>query len=95
VQLLQILISRAIGLGCVARGAVTMVPNVGTKTFALDVPYRCATVSAGALVIPVPQLIVIGVTAVPRTRVRRRVDNPGFVPCPAGPSSSRSPDSRC
>jgi len=52
-----------IGLGYVARGAITMVPNVGTETFALDVPYRFATVSAGALVISVPQLIVIAVTA--------------------------------
>jgi branched-chain amino acid transport system permease protein len=53
-----------IGIGYVARGAVTMVPNVGTETFALDVPYRFATVRAGVLVISVPQLIVIIVTAV-------------------------------
>jgi branched-chain amino acid transport system permease protein len=53
-----------IGIGYVARGAVTMVPNVGTETFALDVPYRFATVRAGVLVIAVPQLIVIIVTAV-------------------------------
>jgi branched-chain amino acid transport system permease protein len=53
-----------IGIGYVARGAITMVPNVGTETFALDVPYRFASVSAGKLVISVPQLIVIGVTAV-------------------------------
>ena len=53
-----------IGLGYVMRGAVTMLPNVGTETFALDVPYRFATVNAGKLVISVPQVIVIGVTAV-------------------------------
>lgn len=53
-----------IGVGYVARGAVTMVPNVGTETFALDVPYRFATVAAGGIVLSVPQLIVIGVTAV-------------------------------
>lgn len=53
-----------IGLGYVARGAVTMVPNVGTETFALDVPYRFATVDAAGLVLSVPQLIVIGATAV-------------------------------
>ena len=53
-----------IGLGYVARGAVTMVPNVGTETFALDVPYRFATVAAGGLVLSVPQLIVIAATAV-------------------------------
>jgi branched-chain amino acid transport system permease protein len=52
-----------IGIGYVARGAVTMVPNVGTETFALDVPYRFATVRAGDLVLSVPQLAVIGVTA--------------------------------
>ncbi|MEW5879030.1 MAG: branched-chain amino acid ABC transporter permease [Pseudomonadota bacterium] len=52
-----------IGFGYVARGAVTMVPNVGTETFALDVPYRFATVAAGGLVLSVPQLIVIGATA--------------------------------
>lgn len=53
-----------IGIGYVARGAVTMVPNVGTETFALDVPYRFATLAAGGVVLSVPQLIVIGVTAV-------------------------------
>ncbi|MFN3564965.1 MAG: branched-chain amino acid ABC transporter permease [Burkholderiaceae bacterium] len=53
-----------IGLGYVARGAVTMVPNVGTETFALDVPYRFATLTAGGLVLSVPQLIVIAATAV-------------------------------
>jgi branched-chain amino acid transport system permease protein len=53
-----------IGIGYVARGAVTMVPNVGTETFALDVPYRFATVDAAGLVLSVPQLIVIGATAV-------------------------------
>jgi branched-chain amino acid transport system permease protein len=52
-----------IGIGYVARGAVTMVPNVGTETFALDVPYRFATVRAGELVLSVPQLAVLGVTA--------------------------------
>ncbi|MCS6944695.1 MAG: branched-chain amino acid ABC transporter permease [Sutterellaceae bacterium] len=53
-----------IGFGYVARGAVTMVPNVGTETFALDVPYRFATITAGGVVLSVPQLIVIGATAV-------------------------------
>jgi branched-chain amino acid transport system permease protein len=53
-----------IGFGFVARGAVTMVPNVGTETFALDVPYRFSTLNIGALVLSVPQLIVIVVTIV-------------------------------
>ncbi len=53
-----------IGIGYVARGAITMIPNVGTETFALDVPYRFATLKAGALVVSVPQVIVIAVTAV-------------------------------
>ncbi len=52
-----------IGLGFVARGAVTMVPNVGTETFALEVPYRFSTVNAGGVVIGVAQIVVIAVTA--------------------------------
>ncbi len=52
-----------IGLGFVARGAVTMVPNVGTETFALEVPYRFSTVTAGGVVIGVAQIVVIAVTA--------------------------------
>ena len=51
-----------IGIGYVARGAVTMIPGIGTETHALDLPYRGALVNLGALVLAVEQLVVIGAT---------------------------------
>lgn len=52
-----------IGIGYVARGAITMVPNVGTDTHTLPVPYRNATVEMGGVVFAVEQIAVIVVTA--------------------------------
>jgi branched-chain amino acid transport system permease protein len=53
-----------IGLGYVARGAITMLPSIGTETHTLPVPYKDAILNFGGLVINVEQLVVIGATAV-------------------------------
>jgi branched-chain amino acid transport system permease protein len=52
-----------IGIGYVLRGLVTMVPNIGTETHVLPVPYKDQIVQAGELVINIEQVVVIAVTA--------------------------------
>lgn len=52
-----------IGIGYVARGAITMIPDMGTDTRVLPVPYNDAYTKAGALVIDIEQMVVIGATA--------------------------------
>jgi branched-chain amino acid transport system permease protein len=53
-----------IGLGYVARGAITMLPSIGTETHTLPVPYKDAVFKLGELLINVEQLVVIIATAV-------------------------------
>ena len=53
-----------IGIAYVARGAVTMVPVIGTETHTLRVPYKDELLRLGSLVLAVEQLVVIAVTAV-------------------------------
>ena len=53
-----------IGIGFVARGAITMIPAIGTETHTLPVPYKDEAWKLGALVLNVEQLVVIGATAV-------------------------------
>jgi branched-chain amino acid transport system permease protein len=53
-----------IGIGYVARGAITMVPNIGTDTHVLPVPYKGEVLNAGALVFDAEQMVVIAATAV-------------------------------
>ena len=60
-----------IGIGYVARGAISMVPVIGTETNALPVPYKDEIwkiggneMGIGALVLNVEHLAVIGATAV-------------------------------
>ena len=53
-----------IGIGYVARGAITMLPNIGTETHTLPVPYKDAIFKIGELVLNVEQMVVIGATAV-------------------------------
>jgi branched-chain amino acid transport system permease protein len=53
-----------IGISYVARGAVTMIPNIGTETHTLQVPYKDAVLPLGGVVLAVEQLVVIGVTVV-------------------------------
>jgi branched-chain amino acid transport system permease protein len=52
-----------IGIGYVARGLITMIPNIGTDTHTLPVPYKDQVLNVGALVINVEQMAVIGATA--------------------------------
>jgi branched-chain amino acid transport system permease protein len=52
-----------IGIGYVARGLITMIPGIGTETHTLPVPYKDEVINAGALVLNVEQLVVIGATA--------------------------------
>lgn len=51
-----------IGIGYVLRGAVTMIPNIGTETHTLPVPYKDMSFNLGSLVLNAEQLVVIGAT---------------------------------
>ncbi len=53
-----------IGIGYVARGAITMIPGIGTETHTMPVPYKDQIWRLGTLVINVEQMMVIAVTAV-------------------------------
>jgi branched-chain amino acid transport system permease protein len=53
-----------IGISYVARGAITMIPDVGTDTRVLPVPYNDAITKVGGLVLDIEQMVVIGSTAV-------------------------------
>lgn len=52
-----------IGIGYVARGLITMIPNIGTETHTLPVPYKDQIWTLGALVLNVEQMVVIVSTA--------------------------------
>ena len=53
-----------IGIGYVARGLITMIPNIGTETHTLPVPYKDQIWNVAGLVLNVEQMVVIGATAV-------------------------------
>ena len=53
-----------IGVGYTARGLITMIPGIGTETHTLPVPYKDQIWNAGALVLNVEQMVIIGSTAV-------------------------------
>jgi branched-chain amino acid transport system permease protein len=52
-----------IGIGYVARGLITMIPNIGTETHTLPVPYKDQVWNTGGLVLNVEQMVVIAATA--------------------------------
>jgi branched-chain amino acid transport system permease protein len=52
-----------IGISYAARGAITMIPDLGTDTQVLPAPYNDAFAKAGLLVIDFEQMVVIGATA--------------------------------
>ena len=52
------------GIAYVARGLITMIPNIGTETHTLPVPYKDQIWKLGALVLNVEQMVVIAATAV-------------------------------
>jgi branched-chain amino acid transport system permease protein len=53
-----------IGIGYVARGAITMIPVIGTETHTMPVPYKDQIWRLGTLVLNVEQMVVIAVTAI-------------------------------
>lgn len=53
-----------IGIGYVARGAITMVPTIGTETHTLPVPYKDQVWNLGTLVLNVEQMVIIAATVV-------------------------------
>ncbi len=53
-----------IGIGYVIRGLITMIPNIGTETHTLPVPYLDEIFTVGGLVIGMEQVVVIGATTV-------------------------------
>jgi branched-chain amino acid transport system permease protein len=53
-----------IGIGYVARGLITMIPNIGTETHTLPVPYKDQIWKLGTLVLNVEQMVVIAATSV-------------------------------
>jgi branched-chain amino acid transport system permease protein len=53
-----------IGIAYVARGLITMIPNIGTETHTLPVPYKDQIWNLGPLVLNVEQMVVIAATAV-------------------------------
>jgi branched-chain amino acid transport system permease protein len=48
----------------VARGAITMLPNIGTETHTLAVPYKDQVWNLGTLVLNVEQMVIIAATVV-------------------------------
>lgn len=51
-----------LGLGYAARSAITMIPEIGTETHPLQVPYKGMSFRLGELVFSAEQLVVIAVT---------------------------------
>ncbi len=52
-----------IGVGYVLRGLITMIPDIGTDTHTLPVPYAGQVFNLAGLVMSAEQLVVIGATA--------------------------------
>ena len=53
-----------IGIGYVARGLITMIPDIGTETLILPVPYKDEIWNVAGLVLSVEQMVVIAATSV-------------------------------
>ncbi|HWH82009.1 MAG TPA: branched-chain amino acid ABC transporter permease [Burkholderiaceae bacterium] len=53
-----------IGIGYVARGAITMLPTIGTETHTLPVPYKDQVWNLGTVVLNVEQMVIIAATLV-------------------------------
>ncbi len=52
-----------IGVGYTARGLISMIPEIGTETHTLPVPYAGQVINLGGAVISLEQVAVIGMTA--------------------------------
>jgi branched-chain amino acid transport system permease protein len=53
-----------IGIGYILRGLITMIPNIGTETHTLPVPYKDMVWNAGGLIVSIEQVVIIVSTAV-------------------------------
>ncbi len=53
-----------IGVGYVLRGLINMIPDVGTDTHTMPVPYAGEVLRLGTLVIAAEQMVVIGATGI-------------------------------
>ncbi len=51
-----------IGIGYVARGLVTMIPDIGTETLAFPVPYKDTVFNVGGVVLGATQVVVVVAT---------------------------------
>ena len=51
-----------IGIGYVARGLVTMIPDIGTETLAFPVPYKDTVFNVGGVVLGATQVMVVVAT---------------------------------
>ena len=52
-----------IGIGYVARGLITMIPDIGTETHTLQVPYKDTSFDLGGVVVGATQVVVVTATA--------------------------------
>lgn len=52
-----------IGIGYVARGLITMIPDIGTETLAFPVPYKDTVFNLGGVVLGATQVVVVVATA--------------------------------
>ena len=52
-----------IGIGYVARGLITMIPDIGTETLAFPVPYKDTVFNLGGVVLGATQVVVVLATA--------------------------------
>lgn len=50
------------GLGYVARGAITMIPDIGTETHALAAPYKDTTFDLGGVMLGASHVVVVAAT---------------------------------
>jgi branched-chain amino acid transport system permease protein len=53
-----------IGIGYVMRGLITMIPNIGTETHTLPVPYKDVVFNMGSLILSAEQLVIMATTSV-------------------------------
>ena len=53
-----------IGIGYIVRGVITMIPNIGTETHTLPVPYKDMVWNLSGLVVSIEHVVIIATTAV-------------------------------
>jgi branched-chain amino acid transport system permease protein len=53
-----------IGIGYIVRGVITMIPNIGTETHTLPVPYKDMVWNLAGLVVSIEHVVIIATTAI-------------------------------